>query len=205
MTDDTAEFDWYDARFDLYAQAVGRIAGTWAQLEFAINQAIYQLANVEAGIGACITAQIIIIGPRMRALIALIDYRFGDSASNDKLMKKLNHFIQKVEGLARQRNRFVHDPVTLNKVTGILSRVEVTADRRLVFDFQPVNLKEMDSLHKKIRATIVEFDKIFEECIAALPPWPQTQFERSPRGVRRQRSQDNDPPIPPLPPQPSRG
>lgn len=56
--------DWhYDTRFDPYMLRVGRVAVVWAALEFAINQAIWQLANVEAGAGACITSQIIITGP----------------------------------------------------------------------------------------------------------------------------------------------
>jgi hypothetical protein len=56
-----ADDDWYDARFDPYMLAVGKIATVWAGLEFAINQAIWELCNVEAPVGACVTAQL--IGP----------------------------------------------------------------------------------------------------------------------------------------------
>ena len=54
--------DWYDKRFDPYVIAVGRIANIWAQLEFNINQAIWELCNVETGAGACVTSQIGSIG-----------------------------------------------------------------------------------------------------------------------------------------------
>jgi len=55
MTDE----EWYDPRFNPYMQAVGKIATVWAGLEFSINQAIWELCNVEAAAGACITAQLI--------------------------------------------------------------------------------------------------------------------------------------------------
>jgi hypothetical protein len=61
MTGEPTTPDWYDSRFDPYCLAVGRIAGIWAQMEFIINQAIWEL--MEVGAGACLTAQIVVITP----------------------------------------------------------------------------------------------------------------------------------------------
>src|ERR1700722_17968754 len=97
--------DWYDARFDPYMRAVGKIATMWGALEFAINQAIWELCNVEAAAGACITSQLIGSGPRMRAFISLIDFRAHDSKceNEEKLITQFNKLTQKIDGLGRQR------------------------------------------------------------------------------------------------------
>jgi hypothetical protein len=175
--------DWYDKRFDPYVTAVGRIAGIWAQLEFIINDAIWELANVEAGAGACITSQIIQSSSRMRALISLVHYR---GAKKD-LLAELNQFSNHLEGLGRQRNRFIHDPAGLNQETGEISRVNVTADRRLDFSFHPVDYAKMASLHTDIKVAISRFRDLYNRILDEVPPWPKTQFERSPLGIRAAR------------------
>jgi hypothetical protein len=201
MADKTTTPDWYDVRFDPYCLAVGRIAGIWAQLEFIINQAIWELANVEVGVGACLTAQIVIIGSRMRALLSLLDYR-GASESNLKLLRKLTRDI---EGLGRQRNRWVHDPASLETDTGILKRVNVTADQRLDFKFYQTNIREMDRLHADIRDAIQKFTALFENACAESPPWSRTQYELSPLGIRSGRLKEPSPPTPSSPPESSPG
>lgn len=176
--------EWYDNRFDPYLLRVGRICGMFAHLEFLLNQAIAELANGEIGATACITAQIISPGQRMRALASLIHYR----GAKDDLLKKVNKFSVKVEDLARQRNRYTHDstwlmgPIASAEVT--LKRLHITADRRYEFEHRPVDLAAMDQLHEKIRAVVMEFDQLRDEYLAALPPWPKTQFEQSPKGIR---------------------
>lgn len=58
-------------------EAIGYVATGWARLEHNINLAIWRLAAVEDADGACITAQIPSIVPRMRALIALVHRNGG--------------------------------------------------------------------------------------------------------------------------------
>jgi hypothetical protein len=106
MADDPTTPEWHDTRFDPYILAVGRITTLWASLEWELNQTIWELANIELGAGACITSQIFTVSSRMRCIIALVHYRHG---SND-LLGDLEKFMRKVEGLSRQRNRYIHDP-----------------------------------------------------------------------------------------------
>jgi hypothetical protein len=175
-----ADDDWYDNRFDRYFTAVGRIAGIWAQLEFVINDAIWELANVESGAGACITAQIIPSNSRMRALISLVHYR----GAKQELITDLNRFRHDIDGLGQQRNRFIHDPASINRETGEVSRVNVTADLKLDFSYHPVDYNKMSSLHTEIRIAITRFDALYNRILNELPPWPKTQYERSPLGIR---------------------
>ena len=54
-------------------EAIGYVAHHWARLEHEINQMIWALAAIVPPDGACLTAQIPSIVPRLRALIALAD------------------------------------------------------------------------------------------------------------------------------------
>lgn len=175
--------DWYDPRFDPYLVAVGRISGMFAQLEFNVNQALWEFANVEAGAGACITTQIASVGARLRALIALVDYRGGSR----ELLKVYGKLSDDIDDLSRQRNRFIHDPVSIVVETGKLKRAHMTADKRLKFEFVDADLAEMDKLHRKIRTKSIEFTALHERALAELPPWPRKQFEQSPHGIRSER------------------
>jgi hypothetical protein len=183
------EADWYDSRFDPYMLAVGKIAVIWAHLEFAINQAIWELENVESGAGACVTAQLIGPGPRMRAFITLIDYRCNDPKTNAeiKLLNDFNRLSQKIDGLGRQRNVYLHQGAVIEE-GGKIKRVHISADKKLEFDFVPADIENMEKLSNDIRNTRIKFEAIFERAQAALPPWPRIQFERSSRGLRSRRS-----------------
>jgi hypothetical protein len=60
-------------------------------------------------------------------------------------------------GLGRQRNRVVHDPWSVNALTGSVLRLQMTADRKLEFKFKPVELKELNDLDDKIVGANEEF------------------------------------------------
>jgi hypothetical protein len=180
VADETSNPEWYDSRFDPYMNAVGRIATLWAALEFNINEAIWELSNIEAAAGACITSQIGNVGSRMRALISLVHFRRG----NDKLLRELAALMRTLESLSRQRNRYIHDPATIGEESGEINRIQVTADLRLDFGFKDVNLEEMAKIFQKIRDAIVTFKTFRQRFISELPSWPRTQFEQSAQGVR---------------------
>jgi hypothetical protein len=150
--------DWYDIRFDPYLTRVGRITVLWFHLELSINEAIWELANTAVGPGACITTQIIALGSRTRALIALVSYRHGDK----DLIKNLNIFSDNAEGLARQRNRYVHDTAYIGLDTGKLKRLEIKTEKELSFKYEEIDLKEMDSLVEKIKKCIDDFEILYK-------------------------------------------
>src|SRR5262245_35397875 len=94
--------------------AIGAVATSWALLEYRINQVIWAFSNVDDEDGACITAQIPSVGPRLRALVALAHRR----RISEPLIKKLNSFTTDVDALGRQRNRVVHDPWVVSTKRG---------------------------------------------------------------------------------------
>jgi hypothetical protein len=178
--------DWYDVRFDPYMQAVGKIAIMWAALEYAISQAIWELCNVEAAAGACITAQLIGPGPRIRAFISLIDFRAHDPQceNEEKLITQFNKLAQRIEAFGRQRNSYIHHCAVIGVEKGDIKRLELSADRRLKFDYVPADLEAMEKLAGDIRQARIDFDANFERVLVEFSPWPRTQFEQSNRGFR---------------------
>ena len=181
MKNDTAE---HDPRFDPYNLAVGRIAMIMAQIEYDINDAIWELQNLDTAVGACVTAHITSPGQRMRALIALIHHR----GASPTLMRRLNKFCEKIERLARQRNQYIHDHVQMTIKDGTLWRVHVSADRELDFDFKPADLTGMKTLFDTMGAASREFHALRARALAELPPWPRKEYEQSHRGVLRRRA-----------------
>ncbi len=136
--------------------AIGSVASIWAELEHEINRAIWALTSMSDGDGACVTAQILAILPRMRALIALA-HRSG---SGEELLKDLNKFSGVVEGLGRRRNRIIHDPWFVKTDESEFGRLEITADRRLVFEIRPESPAEVLEVSDEILNAIDAFSKL---------------------------------------------
>jgi hypothetical protein len=70
---DTA--DVTDPRWTPYLAELGRVAAVWSQLDWDINDFIWELANVSRAAGTAFTAQMIGPGPRFRCLISLLHLR----------------------------------------------------------------------------------------------------------------------------------
>ena len=117
-----------------YYTAIGRIASGWAHFELVVNHAIWELANVEQHVGACVTAQIIAPVPRFKALVSLIQLRGGSKAAIDAL----NGISGTANDIAEKRNRFVHDASLVETTTMEFTQLRITADRKLRFEFTPV-------------------------------------------------------------------
>ena len=155
---------------------IGRVAAAWARLEFRTNEIIWHLANVDIEYGACLTSQIQSPSSRFRALVALVTLRGGKQT----LIGELNSFSTDLDSLARQRNRFVHDPwIASNNPDSAPRRVEVTADRRLRFEAVETTLTRMDELWHKISEAIVRLESLYTRIKTELPPWPDTQYVQS--------------------------
>jgi hypothetical protein len=169
----------YSSKFDPYFTAVGRVANAYAQLEFKMNDAIWELANVARMAGVCMTAQMIGPSPRNRCLLALLEFRNASNA----LITEFNKIGRKIEGVAARRNRYVHDPFVLNEDTGEIQRMESTADKSIRHGFMNAEINDLNQLATDIETVDHEFDQLYLRAVAELPAWPRTQFEES-TGIR---------------------
>jgi hypothetical protein len=116
--------------YDPCYYAIGELVAAWGILEAIISEAIWSLACMNDRDGACITAQLSGFMPRMRALIALV----RENGGGDGLIQDLNKFATAGETLALKRHRIVHDPWVPDDKEGGLVRLEITANRKLIYE-----------------------------------------------------------------------
>jgi hypothetical protein len=146
-----------------------------ATLEFFINTAIWELMNVEQRTGACVTAQIMSIQPRLDAPISLVTLNGGKQS----LIDDLNKFAAKAGSLARQRNRIVHDPWFVQGTTMEPYQFVSTAYKKLDFGFKHTPTDGLLSLQKKIHTLYHDFEKLHSKILSELPSFDRTRFLQS--------------------------
>ena len=169
----------FDPAFAEHMKWLGLVAAMWAELEYQINEAIWELANVERWAGACITSQIFSPSARMRALTALIRVRNGQTED----VKKFTSLSATIIKLGHRRNAYVHDPWAIEEDTNEVKRIHVNVEGEFEFGFKPTPIDDMKRLYAEINSTVVRFGEVRREVFQTLPPWPRTQFEQS-RGIR---------------------
>ena len=199
-----AEDSQYGPELTGMLEAIGYVATGWARLEHEINTVIWRMAAMSDEDGACITAQIPAIMPRMRALIALA-HRAG---ADEQLLKELNRFSSDVDGLGRRRNRVIHDPwLRKRNDAGTFGRLEITADRRLVFEIRPEGRTEILAVAQEIEAAKKRFLALNDRLKAAFLAHAKGQIEghlgKGSADFLDQIVRDIEPSEPQQPPQPS--
>lgn len=144
---------------------IGRIASAWSLLEHDIDTTIAIVAGIIPSKCACITSQMIGPGPRLRALIALLQFRKVKS----KHTGKLTEFMNKAHGLARSRNRVVHDPWYLEGNSRKVYQFESSSASGVPkYGFKPVKKKEVIKLLSDIREHRDRFIELRRSFLAEL-------------------------------------
>ncbi len=99
---------------DPFYSLVGRVASEWAHLEHMLDIIIYQITNsrvresfLPANVLACITSQIMGVGPRCKVIILLAEVA---GLSEKDVRKPARALMGKSYKVADLRARFVHDP-----------------------------------------------------------------------------------------------
>jgi hypothetical protein len=144
---------------------IGVAASSWASLELVINMTIWDLAEVPPAIGACITTQIFTIDGRLKALLALMKLR----KFSKKLIDDINKFAEEIRGPSHLRNRLVHDAWGTTFEDRKTQRIWLTADRKLRFEYQPVDLEDIKRDVDKIIDAVKQFPPLRERLMAELP------------------------------------
>lgn len=110
----TAAYSALPAEHPFYA-AIGRVASEWAHLEHTLDAIIWSLADGPDHQTACVTAQIMGVGPRCKAIIALGRMKGG----SDRDLKPFRTLMSESYPVADWRSRWVHDPWYIEQHTGI--------------------------------------------------------------------------------------
>lgn len=167
---------------DQIMRLIGEIASGWAAIELCINEAIWTLAEVEQAYGACMTAQIYTLDGRLKALLSLLKLR----RAPDKLITMVNKFTESARGPLEKRNRAVHDPWGFTP-SGKTAKIEITANRKLVFNLRWVETEELVKDRDEIGNCVERCNAVYDAIMAALPSLPeipQTELRPIVRGLR---------------------
>lgn len=155
---------------DVYhAAAVLRGISAYARLEHQVDELIWKLAEIEPEIGACLTAQIVSIAPRMDALITLA---YAQHVS-EECLTRLNKFKARIGGLSNERNRLAHDPWFSGFQTDKLFRLEKTARGKLIHRFQPVTEEELGEYERKVESAHADFSQLSSEILGSFYSGPR--------------------------------
>jgi hypothetical protein len=153
---------------------MGHLASDWAMLEFMINETIWKLAGVPAVTGACITAHIFTMNNRLMALASLMRLRGFD----EEMIKEVNRFAEAVRAPGEKRNRTIHDPVLVNVSDQSIGRLEITAQRKPVFEVVPISAEEINKIRLDILRCSNQFltlrSRLLEK-LRTLPDIPNSQ------------------------------
>jgi hypothetical protein len=133
---------------------IGRVASEWAHIEHILDLVIWELARVEQQpLGACITAQIMGVGGRCKAIVALGGLR-GLSA---EILKRVRTLMSHSYPVADLRARVVHDPWYIEPEAGQVGQFKSMAYSDQRHGIKDVTQTEIDDTIKRIQK--VESDR----------------------------------------------
>jgi len=138
---------------DEHYAAMGKVADAWADLEFEIDSLIWQFLHTPQALGACVTAQMVSIHPRMNALLALASLW---EVSPD-LITELKRFYGNLGPLADKRNRLIHDKRMIQWKTKSVVRLEISAKSKLRFEPFPEDIDYLMTFARDVTETHLRF------------------------------------------------
>jgi hypothetical protein len=146
---------------DEYLAAMGRVSAAWALLDHHLDMAICQLALTPQFLGICVTSQIQSTPAKLNALGGLMR---AHGMSDDRTAW-LDSFQQKTYGLARKRNRAVHDAIMIGYDTRAVYRLTaITApDKTPEFGITPSSPQELVEAYNEITTHVTQFLDFWHE------------------------------------------
>ena len=139
---------------------VGQIASGWAHVEHTFDLIIWELAKIDPENGACITAQMMSVYSRCRAIVALLTlYGKKTSRNTESLATKAIELSNRANGPGEKRNRAVHDPWYVYTGSDKTGQFRAMPPKDLRFGVAPVDKAELE-------ATLIEIKKFSERVIA---------------------------------------
>jgi hypothetical protein len=152
------------SKLDPYHTMVGRIASSYAAFELVLDNTIWHLANIQPGLGVCITSQIGNVHAKMRAISALLNVFEG----TDTLIGDLNKLSSDARGSIDERARAVHDAWTVSDAGDVAQMANAIIGRSAVLEARPADMARLKKtlsdigtlmmrahdLHQKIKASV---------------------------------------------------
>jgi hypothetical protein len=126
---------------------IGRVASEWAHLEHILDTTIWGLLGANEELAACVTSQIMGIGPRCKAILTL---GFARNL-HEKILAPFRKLMNDSYSTADCRARFVHDPWFVQAGTEGASQFRAMPYVDMRFGKQDIDKREVETTIKKIR------------------------------------------------------
>ena len=149
--------------------AVGLIASEWSHLEHVLDLLIWQLADVQSKRGACITAQIMGVPGRCKAIILLGSIK----GLSEPLLKQFRKLMSDSYSVADLRARAVHDPWYVETGTDRAGQFKSMPYSEMHFGIKDVDRQKLGDDLVKIRALQDHAVRLREAAIAELSALPK--------------------------------
>ncbi|HEY0104490.1 MAG TPA: hypothetical protein VGB91_00290 [Rhizomicrobium sp.] len=131
---------------------VGQVASEWSHLEHILDGIIWSLAGMNPVRGACITSQIMGVGPRCKVIVSLGRLFHGtERILDEKTSKAFKTLMSDSYPVADYRARIVHDPwyfETIQNEPGQFKSMPYSDPR---YGFVAVTKEEVERTLKGIR------------------------------------------------------
>jgi hypothetical protein len=144
---------------------IGLVATKWARLEHQLDLVMYWLMDGADGIAVqCIASQLMGVGPRYRAIIAMAK-RTGIAAA---IIKKIEAAMNKTFEVSERRNRIVHDVWYIEESSGDLYIDKSISPKTSNYGLQKVEDSEFQTTLSLISQRQKDANVIYEEIAAEM-------------------------------------
>jgi hypothetical protein len=155
---------------------IGSVAAEWANLEHKLDKTIWDLLGRDDARAACVTAQLMGIMPRYKAIISLLTLQSRTPAREraaKNLIKKVNALMRKSHGPSEKRNRYVHDAWYMKAASGQPGQFRAMPFKEPHFGVKDIDLTEVGSTLADIQKLSNEAGRLNAMVYAALVAWQE--------------------------------
>jgi hypothetical protein len=139
-----------------FGAQIADVISTWAKFEYSLDEFIWDLADLEDELGACLTSQFSSVIARFNAVVTLAKVK----NLSESVLQKLNKLKDKALGVADKRNRVAHDPWFRTYESNNHYRLQKTARGKLDYDHKLVTEDELKAIVAEIDLLQKQFDDI---------------------------------------------
>lgn len=142
---------------------VGRVSSAWSHIEHTLDLIIWDIAEIQGPLGACITSQIMGVGPRCKSIITLCSHLNYPSHFAKHFRKLMNESYP----LADLRARVVHDPWYAHKDGAGARQFKAMPYSDPRWGIKDVNRTEIESILEKIKGLQNHANNLREQILDA--------------------------------------
>jgi hypothetical protein len=162
--------------------AIGKVASEWAYYEHLLDDIIKTLIITDPKLVASITAQIMGVSNRYRAIIALCTVHGLSKKVLEKVQSAQNRSFEPQE----RRNRIVHDPWFMDESTSQTGQFKSMPPKTLTYGVEPINdeyiEKTLSLIADRIREASVLNEMIYDGLVTLRRRFPKPR-DASPPGT----------------------